>query len=289
MFGAEDLIPDGDGHDLAEDHKTGSELFSVGKSAFPMRVASVHQRSLDLRCRKAAGFYISLALHHDSDYKLMDRGRIPGGITKRIKISAVVCLALILCQGCGSFLMKKRAEQKLPLDRKLTITRYEIDEKQRLYLTLHDSSDNVSYIQRRIKPDSIICYIDGRVGAPTLEINEVYVQQTEYRYYDHDAQRYGPRRPETPSPDEPFATIYYRVPVRIFLFTFPSKQLFESWIPEKLRKKAYLKFSTPLKLKLQRGQKSIRHSHLTRPSGGFCRLQQATIAYILLKMPDSFS
>jgi len=60
--------------------------------------------------------------------KLMDRGRIPGGITKRIKISAAVCLALILCQGCGGFLMKKQAKQELPLDKKLTITKYEIDE-----------------------------------------------------------------------------------------------------------------------------------------------------------------
>ncbi len=254
-----------------------------------MRVAFVHQRSLDLRCRKTGGYCFFSCPSSRRGYKLMDRGRIPGGITKRIKISAVVCLALILCQGCGSFLMKKQAKQKLPLDRKLIITRYEIDEKQRLYLTLHDSSDNVSYIRRRIKPDSIICHIDGRIQAPTLEINVVYVQQTEYRYYDRNSQRYGPRRPETPGPDEPFATIYYRVPVRIFLFTFPSKQLFESWIPEKLRKKAYLKFSTPPKLKLQKGQESIRHSHLTCPSGGFCRLQQATIAYILLKMPDSFS
>lgn len=190
----------------------------------------------------------------------MDRGRIPGGTTKRIKISVVVCLALILCQGCGSFLMKKQAEQKLPLDKKLIITEYEIDEKQHLFLTLHDSSDNISYIRRRMKPDSIICYIDGRIQTPTLEINRVYVQHTEYRHYDHDAQRYGTRRPETPSPDEPFATIYYRVPVRIFLFTFPSIQLFESWIPEKLRKNAYLKFSTPLKPELEQGQKSKRHS-----------------------------
>ena len=192
--------------------------------------------------------------------KLMDRGRIPGGITKRIKISAAVCLALILCQGCGGFLMKKQAKQELPLDKKLTITKYEIDEKQNLFLTLHDSSDDVIYSRRRIKPDSIICYIDGRIQAPTLEINRVYVQHTEYRYYDHNSQRYGPRRPETPGPDEPFATIYYRVPVRIFLFTFPSKQLFESWIPEKLRKNAYLKFSTPPKPELEQGQESKRNS-----------------------------
>lgn len=168
---------------------------------------------------------------------------------KRIKILTVICLALIVCQGCGSFLMKKQPKQKLPLDKKFTITKHEIDEKQHLFLTLHDSVDNVIYARRRIKPDSIICYIDSHIQAPTLEINKVYVQHTEYRYYDDESQRHGPHRPKTHSPKEPFATIYYQVPVLIFRFTFASKQIFESWIPEKLRKKAYFKFSTPLKSK----------------------------------------
>lgn len=179
---------------------------------------------------------------------------------KRVKISAIICLIWILSYGCSGFLLRQ-PRQQLPLDKKLIITEHEKDSKQHLFLTLHDSADNVIYAHQKIKPDSIICYIDGGISTPTLEINKIYIEHTEYRYYDQELQRHGLYPPGTHSPRERYATINYQVPIRIYRFTFPNKQLFELWIPEKLREKAYLKSSPRGQPSREQQQESIKDSH----------------------------
>jgi|GEM_PF-4528358 len=166
----------------------------------------------------------------------------------QIRKIAVIGLLIFILHGCGSLLTKMQTQQKMPLDRCFSITDFDIDAKQHLFLTLHDSTDDLVYEHCKINPDSIVCYIDGYISTPTLIINRVFVEQTEYRYRNQQLQRQGLYPPGTTDPNDRCATINYRVPVLVYRFTFPNIQIYESLIPEKLREKAIPRISTPIQL-----------------------------------------
>ena len=157
-------------------------------------------------------------------------------------------LLIIFLYGCGSILRTTHPRQKIPMDRYYSINEVRIDDKQRFFLTLYDPTDNLIYDNYHVEPDSIVCYIDSFLTAPTLIINRVYIEQTEYRYHDQQLQRRGIYPPGTDNPKERFATINYRVPVLVYRFAFSSLQQYETMIPERLRSRTQIKYVPPLQL-----------------------------------------
>jgi len=187
---------------------------------------------------------------------------------KKVTTLVVFLIIAALQLNCGILPCHTKSKQKLPTNKKLSIVGHVINAKQHLFLTLFDPVDSVYYTSCRIKPDSIICIIDGRTKIPTLEINKKYIQYIEYRYNDHNARHSDPSQPRTFGPREPSVTISYLVPICIFRFTFPSQQAFKALIPEKLRKKAYIKILKPSKSKPKQEQKKYRVSISIRSQKG---------------------
>jgi hypothetical protein len=104
------------------------------------------------------------------------------GIMGRFGKVMLVGLFILPLYGCGNLLTKIRPQQSIPTDRYFSIANYDLNDKQQLFVTLHDFSDVPVYENYQVEPDSIVCYIDSFLTTPTLLVNKIYIEQTEYRF-----------------------------------------------------------------------------------------------------------
>jgi hypothetical protein len=153
-----------------------------------------------------------------------------------------VGLFILSLYGCGNLLTKIRPQQSIPTDRYFSIANYDLNDKQQLFVTLHDFSDVPICENYRVEPDSIVCYIDSFLTTPTLLVNKIYIEQTEYRFNNQPSHHKGSNPPDNADPNGRFATINYRIPVLVYRFSFPNLQLYESMIPEKIRSKTRVRY-----------------------------------------------
>ncbi|MDP2685011.1 MAG: hypothetical protein Q8P20_08325 [bacterium] len=168
---------------------------------------------------------------------------------KNLTFLVIFLMISALQLNCGIFPPQSQPEQKLPIDKELSIIGYIINANQDLFLALYDPIDSIHYTSYKIQPDSIICVIDGEIQTPTLKINEIYVLRVEDRYNRYQEHHKDDSQSKTQGYREPSITISYYESFSIFRFTFTSMEQFESCLPQKLRKKADLKITNPPKPK----------------------------------------